>query len=99
MSDLKLTLPPMNVDQTRWSIFITPPPMFTSEPQAWWCKLIYSVLMWLSYRAGSFWHWTYYKAQPFGPITHIEQSEPVLYGITHGDGTITTKEQLDERLL
>lgn len=53
MNDLKLTLPPMGADQTHWNIFITPPPMFTSEPQAWWRRWIYSSLMWLSYRAPS----------------------------------------------
>jgi hypothetical protein len=78
----------MTEGQTDWLIWHHPPPMFTAEPQGWWCRWIYASLMWLSYRAESFWHWTYYRAQLFGPVTRIVTVEPQLYGYVGRDGVL-----------
>lgn len=91
MSDIKLSMPPMAGDQDSWRLYHNPPPLFTATAQAWWKRLIYRALMRVSAQSEKVWHWTYYKARPFGPITKVETVEPRLYGFVGQDGIFHKK--------
>jgi len=89
---MKITFPPMNKGQDRWGIYVGGGPNVIEQPNARWRQCLYRSLMWLSDKAESFWHWTYYKAQEFAPPRKIEHVAPILYGYASSDGTIRLKE-------
>lgn len=95
MSKVKLTLPPMVGDQDSWRLYFNPPPLFTVVAQSWWKRLVYRILIRLSDHAERVWHWTYYKALAFGPVTKVEAVEPKLYGFVGRDGVFYTTKESD----